>query len=574
MLLQYDIPVVKGPMHLPLPLRFSLMAMPLCALLAGAQTPDVVPGATVAVTFAADADTGPVKAPAKPILFDPSAIDKHVDPCVDFYQYACGNWRRDNPIPPDQTTWGRFNQLSERNQYLLYTDLERAANDPKTPLQHKYGDFYAACMDTAVADEKGTTPLKPQLDAIAALGSTKDLAALNVAYTERFGGPVLLGLGVDQDQKDSSRQILETGQGGLSLPDRDYYLNPAPRFAKLRDGYLENLKTTFALLGDTPAQAATEAGAVMRIETALAQGSMDRVALREPSNRYHILTVAQAQALTPSFHWQSYLDGIGLGAAPSLNVEVPEFDRTVEKELETETLDAWKSYLRWHTVHSAAPLLSQPFVQANFDFFSKTLNGQQELPPRWKRCTRLTDAALGEAVGQDWVRENFPPEAKANMEKLVKALETALGQDIQQLPWMSEGTKQQAELKLAAFRQKIGYPTHWRDYSSLIVRRDDLLGNAQRSSVFELRHELSKYGKPVDETEWDMTPPTVNAYYNPSRNEIVFPAGILQPPFFSAKADDAVNYGGFAGVGAGDEQVLDAGGAGRNGDGQHALHRP
>lgn len=405
-------------------LTTSLLA--LCAPFCTAQQ--------IAVTFVpAVADAGPSAPPKKPLSMDLSAIDKTADPCTDFYQYACGNWDKANPIPADQARWGRFNELNDRNNYLLYVDLKRAADAPKTPLQKKYGDFFAACMDTSQVDAAGVKPLQPELDTIAGLQSTKDLAALNVALSKRFGGSELLGVGVQQDQKDSSKQILGTGQGGLSLPDRDYYLNPAPRFAKLREEYVANVKATFVLLGDSPEQAATEAAAVMKIETALAQGSMERVQMRDPSKRYHVLTIAQVQELTPDYNWKTYLDGLGLGSVPTMNVMSPDFEKTVEAELTGEPLEAWKSYLRWHAVHGAAPLLSKPFEEANFDFFSRTLNGQPEQQPRWKRCTQLTDRALGEAVGQDWVKENFPPQAKDNMERLVTALKTSLDQDIQGL---------------------------------------------------------------------------------------------------------------------------------------------
>ncbi len=532
-----------------LPACLLALAAPFCAPAHGvaqdlAQNFPQDPNGAIAVGFAPDTTNATPKAPKNPVSLDLSAIDKTVNPCDDFYTYSCGNWRKLNPLTAQYSRYGRFNELGERNNYLLYTDLQKAAEAPKTPLQTKYGNFFASCMDVEAVDKLGAAPIQPELRTIDTLKSTKDLATLNVALTKQFGGSELLGVGVTQDQKDSTQQILSTGQGGLTLPDRDYYLNSAPRFAKIRDAYVANLKATFVLLGDTPDVAATEAAAVIKIETALAQGSMDRVEMRDPAKRYHIMTVAQVQALTPDYNWKTYLDGTGVGSTPTLNVMSPDFEKTVETELSAEPLDSWKSYLRWHAVHAAAPYLSQNFVDTNFDFFNKTLNGQQEEQPRWKRCTALTDRALGEAVGQDWVRENFPPDAKANMEKLVAALEKALGQDIQQLPWMSPDTKAQAELKLAAIRDKIGYPNHWRDYSALTVKRDDLIGNLERSGVFEHNRNLAKLGKPVDETEWGMTPPTVNAYYSPSMNDINFPAGILQPPFYDFAKDPAVNFGG------------------------------
>jgi len=300
----------------------------------------------------------------------------------------------------------------------------------------------------------------------------------------------------------------------------------------------------FVLLGDTQEVAAREAADVMRIETALAKGSMSRVEMRDPANRYHVMTVAEVQQLSPDYDWKQYMDGIGFGSVKTLNVMSPGYVKTVNSVLETEKLDAIKSYLRWHGLHGAAPLLAKPFEQENFAFFNQTLNGQKEEQPRWKRCTRLTDMALGEAVGQDWVKKNFPPDAKDNMEKLVKALEAAMAEDIKQLPWMSSETKVEARKKLDSIRDKIGYPENWRDYSKLEVKRDDLLGNADRNQIFEEKRNLAKLGKPVDEREWGMTPPTVNAYYNPPQNDINFPAGILQPPFFDNSQDPGVNFGG------------------------------
>jgi putative endopeptidase len=492
----------------------------------------------------ATADEGPAAAPKKPVSFDLSAIDKTADPCTNFYQYACGNWMKDNPIPADQVRWGRFNELAERNNYLLYEDLKAAADAPKTPLQKKYGDYFAACMNVQEADKLGAKPIAPLLAEIDGLKEKKQIAALNLDLTKKYGGATLFFVGVQQDQVDSSKQILGTGQGGLTLPDRDYYLTDDARSQKLREEYVAHVTKMFVLLGDSEEKAASEAADVMRIETALAKGSMSRVDLRDPAKQYHIMTVAEVAGLSPAYNWKQYLDGLGLGGAKTLNVESPEFVKTVNEEIETESLPALKSYLRWHTLHGAAPYLSEPFEEESFNFFNRTLNGQKEEQPRWKRCTRLTDVALGEAVGQDWVKQNFPPDAKANMEKLVAALEHSLGEDIQSLPWMTDATKKEAAAKLDAIRKKIGYPANWRDYSALTVKRDDLVGNIQQNAIFERNRNLSKLGKPVDEQEWVMTPPTVNAYYNPPQNDINFPAGILQPPFYSNSMDPAVNFGG------------------------------
>ena len=494
--------------------------------------------------FVADADLAPTVVPKKPISFDLSSIDKTANPCNDFYQYACGNWLKNNPVPASEVRWGRFNELGDRNNYLLYAELKDAADHPVGPLQTKYGSYFAACMNTKLADDLGAKPIEPELAAIAALDDKKKLAQLNVMLENTYGNSALLHIGVQQDQKDSSKQILATGQGGLSLPDQDYYLADEPRMAEIRKQYVNHVTNMFALLGDTPEKAATEASDVMRIETALAKGSMSRVEMRDPANRYHIMTLDQVQQLSPDFDWHVLLAGVGVGAEKTLNVASPGFVKTVNQQIDGESLAALKSYMRWHTLHGVAPFLSKPFVDENFHFFNQTLAGQKEQQPRWKRCTRLTDEALGEAVGQDWVKKNFPPDAKANMEKLVAALRKALDEDIRTLPWMSDATKKEAETKLGTFRQKIGYPEKWRDYSTMTVSRDDLVGDVQRAEIFEQKRELHKLGKPVDETEWGMSPPTVNAYYNPPQNDINFPAGILQPPFFDNSLDPAVNFGG------------------------------
>jgi putative endopeptidase len=488
----------------------------------------------------------PPPEPKAPQSLDLSAIDKTADPCTDFYQYACGNWQKNNPIPPDQVRWTQFSMLKERNDWLLYKELEAAAapNPNRTPLEQKYGDFYAACTDTKLADQKGITPLEPSFASIQALSDKKQLGALLATLEIRDGVSGLFTFGVGQDQKDSHQQIAQAGQGGLTLPDRDYYLLDNPRMQKIRQDYLAHLGKMFQLAGDTPGKAASEAQAVMEIETALAQGSQSRTDRRDPAKRYHILPLADLEKLTPDFDWQSYLHGIQMGAFPTLNVSYPQFFTAMNEQIDSKSLDAWKSYLRWRALHDAAAWLSDPLVQEDYRFFDAELLGQQEIAPRWKRCTDATDQALGEAVGQDWVKKYFSPEKKESMLKLVATLEASLHQDIEQLPWMSEDTKKKALEKLALIRNKIGYPDHWRDYSTLVIKRDDLWGNVARATIFEDRRNLDKLGKPVDETEWLMTPPTVNAYYTQSFNDINFPAGILQAPFYDFSKDSAVNYGG------------------------------
>jgi putative endopeptidase len=482
--------------------------------------------------------------PKAPVMFDLSAIDKTADPCVDFFDYACGNWRKNNPIPGDQSRWGRFNELAERNRYLLYVDLKRAADDPKTPLEHKYGNFFAACMDTDLADKLGDKPLLPVLHRIDTMKDKKELAATVAWLVINDGTGGFFRFGVEQDQKDSSKQIEGLGQGGLTLPDRDYYLEDNEHMTEIRKQYHDYIVSVLKLTGASEDEADKEAGQVIEIETALAKASMPRAELRDPDKRYHVMTISDLEGIEPNFDWSAYFAGIHAPQVDSLNVGQPDFFKAQNDLLGSEDLGALKAYLKFHAVNGAAPWLSQPFADASFGFFQKTLQGQAEQTARWKRCTAITDRALGEAVGQDWVKENFPPQAKQNMEQLVAALKKALAADIQQLPWMSDETKKQAEEKLSEFRQKIGYPDKWRDYSKLEVTRTNFITDLRNSDRFEFDYDLNKVGKPVDEKEWGMTPPTVNAYYDPPMNDINFPAGILQPPFYDVTKDPAVNFGG------------------------------
>ena len=506
----------------------SLAAAALAAIPASAQTDDAKPAPPAAIKS-----------------FDASAIDKTADPCSDFYQYSCGNWVKSNPIPGDQVRWARsFSLLGERNRYLLWKELDAAAKDAKTPLEHQFGDYFGACMNTDLIQKKGLEPLDPAFKKIAALSDPKQLATL-VGELAAAGDPAgLFRFGVQQDEKDSSKQIAGIGQSGLSLPDRDYYIVDSKRFQDIRKQYVEHVTKMFTLAGDSPEEAAKEAAAVLEIETALAQASTSRTDLREPENRYHIYTLADFEKLTPDFDFSLYFKDIKIRPFDSLNVATPKFFEALSGLIAKEPIDAWKSYFRWHTIHASALNLPKPFFDENFAFFGQTLQGQKEPTPRWKQCTAMTDNALGEAVGQDWVKENFPPAAKASMDNLVAALEKALGEDIKTLPWMTDATKKAAEEKLDMIRNKIGYPDKWRDYSALKVKRDDLIGNLHRNDVFERDYDLNKLGKPVDEKEWGMTPPTVNAYYDPSMNDINFPAGILQPPFFDPNIDPAVDFGG------------------------------
>jgi len=481
--------------------------------------------------------------------FDINAIDKTANPCVDFYQYACGTWIKNNPIPADQSRWGRFTELEERNREVLHQILEEAAKPDakRDAITQKIGDYYAACMDVPAIDRKGLTPLQPELDRIRNLNDKTQLAA-EVAHLHRSGMSTLFEFGSEQDFKNSSEMIAQADQGGLGLPDRDYYLKTDAKSVEIRDKYLAHVQRMLELAGEPPARAKTDAQAVVRIETDLAKGSLDRVSRRDPEKVYHRMSRQDLASLNPNFRWTQYFTDSGAPEFQAVNVATPDFFKALNAEIDSVSLDDWKTYLRWHLLHSEAVLLPTSFVDENFNFYGKTLTGAKEQRPRWKRCVDFTDNQLGEALGQKFVDRTFGAEGKQRTLKMVDALENALGQDIQNLSWMTPATKQQAEIKRKAITNKIGYPDKWRDYASVQIKRDDAVGNGIRSDQFEFQRQLNKIGKPVDRTEWVMTPPTVNAYYDPQMNNINFPAGILQPPFYDNRADDAVNFGAIGAV--------------------------
>jgi putative endopeptidase len=478
------------------------------------------------------------------LSFKADLLDKSIDPCTDFYAYACGKWRAQNPIPGDQSSWGRFDEVQEQGEYIERTILEKySANDStRSANEQKFGDYYASCMDESAIESAGTRPLESDFNAINGLKSKQDLAQ-EIVRLHREGVNVLFGFDSDQDFKDATQVIAEADQGGMGMPDRDYYFKDDPKSVELRKQYVAHVQKMFELLGDSPATAAAKSKSVMEIETAMAKGALDITSRRDPNNVYHRLTTQELTALTPVFDWNVYLKGIGTPPTQVLNVTEPEFFKHLNAVLTTTSLEDWKTYLTWQVVHAHAHLLPVKFVNENFDFFSKTLQGTKELPPRWKRCLRNTNGDLGEAVGQKYVELTFGADGKERALKMVQALEAALGDDIDTLSWLGPETKKQARIKLAAISNRIGYPDKWRDYSSLSVHRADALGNSLRATEFEFQRQLDKIGKPVDKNDWPYPPPTVNASYNPLENNITFPAGILQPPFFDKQADDAVNFG-------------------------------
>jgi putative endopeptidase len=483
---------------------------------------------------------GPKQIPS----FDVTAIDKTVEPCVDFYQYACGNWMKNNPIPPDKSRWGRFDELAEQNLYILRDILNQA----QAPGQHsatetKVGDFYASCMDESTIEKKGTAPLVPELARIDGI-KTKANVIQQVAYMHQRFQPALFAFNQQPDMHDSSVSIAYLDQGGITLPDRDYYIKDDAKSVETRQKYLEHVQKMFELAGDQPGVAAAEAKTVLAVETGLAKASMDRTARRDPKTRDHKMTVTEIATAAPNFDLTAYFASNGSPKFSTLNVGNPEFFTEVNSQLDAVSLADWKTYLRWKTINSQAQLLTNAFLQEDFLFNGKYMSGQQEMEPRWKRCVKATDQDLGMALGQLYVDKTFGPAGKERTLKMVKAIESAMQQDIGQLTWMSDTTKKQAYTKLNTIVNNIGYPDQWRDYSSVVIKSDDYAGNTERAGEFEVKRQYAKIDKPTDRKDWSMTPPTVNAYYRPPMNDINFPAGILQPPFYGKLMDDAVNYGG------------------------------
>jgi len=510
-----------------------------------------LPAAETGAGAPADADRGPLSAlPYTPSL-DPSAMDRTVKPCQDFYQYSCGGWRTRNPIPPDQSSWSVYGKLYEDNQRFLWGILSTLApgSAGRTANQQKIGDYFATCMDQQAIAHLGATPLMPMLARIDALHTKSELPALLAdLQLNAAGSGFLFGFGSNQDYSDSNQVIAFASAGGLGLPDRDYYTDRDAHARTLRAQYLDHMARSLALLGESPRSATRDALTVMRIETQLARASLTLVEQRDPHNLFHKLDRGQLRQLTPAFGWDEYLREMGLAKIAVINVTDPRFYRQLARVLDAISLADLKTYLRWHLLNNSAPYLSPAFEQENFAFFGRTLRGAQVQSPRWKRCVRQVDSLLGEALGQEFVARTFGPELKTATLKMTLQIEAAMHKDIEELNWMSSATKQQALAKLAVIANKIGYPDHWRDYSELEIKPDDFFGNLTRATAFESRRALAKIGRPLDRTEWAMTPPTVDAYFDPQMNDINFPAGVLQPPLYDARLDDAPNYGNTGGT--------------------------
>jgi len=468
-------------------------------------------------------------------------VDSSIDPCTNFYQYACSAWQHNHPIPPDQSRWGSFSVLAQSNQEILRAALEKVTAEGK-PGSQRLADFYGACMDDKAADSKGWEPVKPLLSKVAALSDLKALGVL-LADLHSQGVNAYFAFGSQTDFEDARKDIAAVQQAGLGLPNRDFYLREGEKDDNRRKEYVAHISRMFQLSGDTAETATAKAATVMRIETALAKSSLTLAELNDPQLTNHKKPTTELSALLPDFDWAGYFKAISAPQVKSLNIAEPDFLKAVQTSFGDESIDDIKVYLAWHVLHANAQWLAKPFVDENFAFYGKVLTGAPELKPRWKRCVSLTDNLLGEDLGRYYVEAAFGPEHKKRMLEMVKGLKQAYDSDIESLAWMGPKTKKEAHDKLAAIIDKIGYPDHWRDYSKVVIKGDDLIGNIEQATRFENERDIKKIGKAHDKAEWGMTPPTVNAYYDPTENDINFPAGILQPPFFTMTADDAVNYG-------------------------------
>jgi putative endopeptidase len=482
---------------------------------------------------------------------DVTAMDRSVDPCVDFYAFSCAGWRRRNPIPPDQTSWSVYGKTATENFQFLWGLLETAAAKPdaeRTPAERKVGDFFHACMDEKAVEAAGARPVAADLAAIDALQSKAGMAKLVARLHLTVDGGMLFGFGSEQSFENSEEVVAWVTAGGLGLPDRDYYLKDDPRSKEIREKYQAHVRDTLRLSGLSARRSTAGARTVMRIETELARASLTKVEKRDPRQIWHRTATADLVKGGRNFAWADYLAASGAPASPWVNVAEPAFLAELDRQVGKEPLEAWKTYLRWHRVRSAAPVLSTPFQRSSFGFYAATLRGARELAPRWKRCVRWTDSELGEALGQVFVSRVFPPSVKADADAMVKLVQAAMTRRIDALDWMAPETRKAAHQKLGAMRNKIGYPESWRDYSAVVVDRGDFAGNVARASAFETRRQLAKIGKPVDRAEWGMTPPTVNAYYNSSMNDMNFPAGVLLPPLWDPRMDLAPGYGNTGGT--------------------------
>ncbi len=504
------------------------------------------PSAAVAAQPIAKPAEHPLKAlPYSPSL-DVQSMDRSADPCVDFYRYTCGGWMKNNPIPPDQARWDVYSKLANDNLQFLWGILDDLSKPSasRTAGQQKIGDYFGSCMDTAAIERLGAKPIEPVLAQIAGMNSKAEFAGwLATQHLKGAQGDLMFGFGSNQDFADATQVIGFALGGGLGLPDHDYYLKTDAKSVEQRQKYVEHVAKMLVLAGEGEAQAKTDADTVMRMETALAKATLSRVDKRDPYKLFHKMTPAELEKLTPGFDWKTYLAKDGLDGVKSVNVTEPEYFKALDAQLGSESLDNWKVYLRWHVVSDAAPFLSKAFVDEDFAFNRKYLHGVAEQKPRWKRCVGDVDRLMGEALGQEFVRRTFSEKTKEDTVRMTELIEKAMAVEINGLDWMTPETKKQALVKLNGIRNKVGYPDKWRDYSAMTIKAGDFFGNYQNAASFEVNRDLKKIGKPVDKTEWSMSPPTVNAYYNPQMNDVNFPAGVLQPPLYDPKMDDAPNYG-------------------------------